>query len=297
MPQPRVSVILPFANDVAFLESSICSALDQQIPNLELIAVDLGSTDGSAALVRHYSDQMTLRQGASTQPAAAINDAIAASSGQIIGILPAGDHYAPFALDEVVMRFTAHQDVPHWVAGRCARIDEQDGPMGMIDTDSVDLPQLLLHEVEARPLASVFYTRRVLEMHGRFDASLHQAYAYEHQCRLLALGLTPRRVAATVAHHRERDIAPTAEATLLAGLEMIEVAQRYADALHLSDRADLWRSCDERRRIYALAAAELDAQHARRRLLPQVLRHPWWLADPQLRRRLLHNGGPLRDAA
>ncbi len=45
---------------------------------------------------------------------------------------------------------------------------------------------------------------------------------------------------------------------------------------------------DLRRRIYALAEAELYDQHATLHLLKHVLRHPWWFADDAFRRTLMH---------
>lgn len=56
MPSPRVSVILSVYNDTRYIEESIRSVLDQSYRDLELIVVDDGSTDDTAALVRSFKD-------------------------------------------------------------------------------------------------------------------------------------------------------------------------------------------------------------------------------------------------
>ena len=53
---PRVSVILPVYNGAASLAATIDSILAQTERNLELVVVDDGSTDATAAILRGYTD-------------------------------------------------------------------------------------------------------------------------------------------------------------------------------------------------------------------------------------------------
>lgn len=52
---PLVSIIIPVYNAEKYLKETLQSALDQTWPNKEIIIVDDGSTDDSAAIVRSYN--------------------------------------------------------------------------------------------------------------------------------------------------------------------------------------------------------------------------------------------------
>jgi len=53
---PRVSVIIPFWNAVAFLEEAIASVIAQTFLSWELLLVDDGSSDGSTEIAKRYAD-------------------------------------------------------------------------------------------------------------------------------------------------------------------------------------------------------------------------------------------------
>jgi glycosyltransferase involved in cell wall biosynthesis len=89
---PRVSIIIPCRNGAAWLGEAIESCLGQSWPNLQVIVVDNGSSDGSFALAKRYEARAVTvlaceRAGAS----AARNVGLAHADGDLIQFLDADD--------------------------------------------------------------------------------------------------------------------------------------------------------------------------------------------------------------
>lgn len=114
----RVSIITPFLNADRFLEESIESVLAQTYDRWELLLVDDGSTDGSAAIARRFAaahpekirylahDNLQNR-GAS----ASRNLGIHHAKGEYLAFLDADDVYLPRKLEEQVPLLDAHPTV------------------------------------------------------------------------------------------------------------------------------------------------------------------------------------------
>ena len=52
---PKVSVIIPVYNVEAYLRKCLDSVVNQTLKDIEIICVDDGSTDGSAAILEEYA--------------------------------------------------------------------------------------------------------------------------------------------------------------------------------------------------------------------------------------------------
>jgi hypothetical protein len=187
-------------------------------------------------------------------------------------------------------------DAPSWIVGQCVRIDSHDHLIGRLEpSPPASLAAYLMHDSGVLPLCSSFFRRSLIEAQGGFRADLPLAFDYEFTCRLLAAGQTP--MISSEVFTAKREHSPEPLRTLGRGLEYIEAARRHAVALPVSQRYALWRNCDRRQRIHALAQAELEGDHGREFLWQQLLRHPWWVVDEALRWRLVHGLGTLKPAA
>ena len=51
MSLPRISIVTPSYNRAALLEQTISSVLSQEVPALEYLVLDGGSTDGNAGII------------------------------------------------------------------------------------------------------------------------------------------------------------------------------------------------------------------------------------------------------
>lgn len=98
MAPERVSVIVPVFNGVRFLAEAIESVLRQTAPPLELLVVDDGSSDGSAALARGFAGVTVIERG-HAGVSAARNVGVAAARGTHLAFLDADDEWAPEKLE------------------------------------------------------------------------------------------------------------------------------------------------------------------------------------------------------
>ena len=89
-PPGRVSAILAVYNGERFLAEAIRSMLDQTEPPDEILVVDDGSTDRSAAIARSFPEVTCLAQPNAGQ-SAALNRGVAASTGELLAFLDADD--------------------------------------------------------------------------------------------------------------------------------------------------------------------------------------------------------------
>jgi len=85
-----VSVIIPVYNGEAFLADAISSILRQNYEPLEIIVVDDGSTDGSAAIAKNYKDICYIYQH-NQGVASARNRGLSTAKGTFIAFLDADD--------------------------------------------------------------------------------------------------------------------------------------------------------------------------------------------------------------
>ena len=93
---PRVSVVIPMRNAEPFVAAAVRSVLDQVGVDLEVVVVDDGSTDRSAAVVRGLGDaRIKLVDGPQRGISAAFNAGLAASTGEFLARCDADDLYPP----------------------------------------------------------------------------------------------------------------------------------------------------------------------------------------------------------
>ncbi|HXP19027.1 MAG TPA: bifunctional glycosyltransferase family 2 protein/CDP-glycerol:glycerophosphate glycerophosphotransferase [Streptosporangiaceae bacterium] len=100
MTVPRISVVVPFYNNVDLLGECLASIAAQTITDLQVIMVDDGSTDGSsAAASAHAADdpRFTLVSVPNGGPGSARNHGVAAATGEFLAFVDADDVLPPDA--------------------------------------------------------------------------------------------------------------------------------------------------------------------------------------------------------
>ncbi|MDB6029257.1 MAG: family 2 glycosyl transferase [Verrucomicrobiales bacterium] len=104
-PDPIVSVIIPAFNAEAFIEETLKSVLHQTCSDIEILVVDDGSRDCTAAIIRGFADRdprVKFFQQQNRGVAAARNFAIQNSTGKYIAPIDADDIWHPTKLEKQV---------------------------------------------------------------------------------------------------------------------------------------------------------------------------------------------------
>ncbi|MFT4769102.1 MAG: glycosyltransferase involved in cell wall biosynthesis [Glaciecola sp.] len=114
MTKPLVSICVPVLNGERHLAETLDSALKQTYKNIEVVAVDNNSSDGTSAILEAFSAQWGSRlkvfRNAETQGMATnFNIAVAHSRGAFLKLLPHDDVLTPESV-EVLMRERSEND-------------------------------------------------------------------------------------------------------------------------------------------------------------------------------------------
>jgi glycosyltransferase involved in cell wall biosynthesis len=98
----KVSIIIPVYNAEPYLEKCILSALNQTYRDIEIIAVNDGSTDHSADILAKYSDQVQIIHKKQGGVASARNAGIQIARGEWIKLLDNDDILYPNAIIDLI---------------------------------------------------------------------------------------------------------------------------------------------------------------------------------------------------
>lgn len=179
MAMPLVSVVIPAHNAEKFLAETLRSARAQTYPNLEIVVVDDGSTDGTAAIVeRHARDDSRIRliRQANAGVARARNCAIEEARGEFIAPLDADDLWHP---DNIAMQVAALQAASPGTGLAYAWSIVIDGskliPKGQrprFEARGEVLPELVINASFIGNGSAAVFTREAITAAGGFDESL-----------------------------------------------------------------------------------------------------------------------------
>lgn len=113
-PAPLISVLLPVHNGGAFLAEALDSVLSQTLGDLEVIAVENGSTDGSLSVLRDratHDDRLRVIDAGPVGLVAALNLAIGTARGRYLARMDADDIADPRRFDHQVHYLRTHRDI------------------------------------------------------------------------------------------------------------------------------------------------------------------------------------------
>ncbi|MDY0039233.1 MAG: glycosyltransferase family A protein, partial [Desulforhabdus sp.] len=106
-----VSVIIPTYNRASFLKEALDSVLLQQNAEMEVIVVDDGSTDDTAAIVESFGRAVTYLYQSNAGVSAARNTGIKAARGRWLALLDSDDLWLPGKLQFQLELLNRHKDI------------------------------------------------------------------------------------------------------------------------------------------------------------------------------------------
>jgi len=104
---PRVSVVMPAYNHERYVVAALDSVVGQSHADLEIIVVDDGSTDATAAVLDDYAarcrtHELTVVHQANAGAHEAINHGLTLARGEIVALMNSDDLYAPDRLERML---------------------------------------------------------------------------------------------------------------------------------------------------------------------------------------------------
>lgn len=187
MSGPLVSVIIPCYNQGRYLLESIRSAVAEDFP-VEIVVVDDGSTDDTAAVAAQVDDVRAVRQP-NRGLSAARNAGLAASTGGFVIFLDADDRLLPGAVDTATRALLTHPDCA-MAYGRCVMMGPDgdlwptpDPPsvrsghhVALLRTNMIWMPAMAIFRREPLVAAGAF----IAGVDGSADYDLYLRISREH---------------------------------------------------------------------------------------------------------------------
>jgi glycosyltransferase involved in cell wall biosynthesis len=182
---PLVSILTPSLNQVDFVAFCIESIQRQTHERHEHVIIDGGSTDGTLEIIETHArrdPRITCVVEHDSSQSAALNAALARSSGAIVGWLNTDDCYvATDTLARVVGAFEAHPEAGV-VYGDAVIGDERSRVVRHVWTSARQLRRI--GEVSPLVQPSIFMRRQVLDDCGFLKEDLHLTMDHELWLRL-----------------------------------------------------------------------------------------------------------------
>lgn len=194
MSVPTVSVVMPAFNAAAYVDRAITSVLRQTVKNIELLVVDDGSSDDTAALVAQRAvldERVQLFRQANAGPGPARNTAFQVAKGRFFAFLDSDDAWTPTFLERQVSILESRPDIDVVFGNAWCHGGPRDGKPARptsADPRRLQLADLLaddnLHFIMA------VFRREVIDRVGGFDPRFLTNEEYEMWLRAGLAGCT-----------------------------------------------------------------------------------------------------------
>ena len=186
---PKVTVIIPCYNRGKFIRETLDSTLSQTYRDLEIVAVDDGSTDDTREILESYGKKIRILEHpgrVNKGQSAAINLAMRSTQSKYVAILDSDDIWAPKKIEKQVEFLEKYPDIG-LVYANGFDIDDNGKILykriqpGHVETND---PGRVLLECHFNIPSNALVLRTVIEAAGDFDESMRSAQDHDMAIRL-----------------------------------------------------------------------------------------------------------------
>ena len=167
---PRISCIIPVRNGAAYIAAALDSIAAQTRPPEQVVVVDDGSQDGSAAIAAAHVLQPEIISCHGNGPAAARNEGLDHATGELIAFLDADDLWRPAKLEQQIGQFAAAANLDLCFCG-IENFAETGDAGKALDRDDWR-STLIGRDLRSFLLSATLASRTLFERIGRFDETL-----------------------------------------------------------------------------------------------------------------------------
>ena len=241
---PTVSVVIPAYNAAWCVGKAIASVLAQDYSDRELIVVDDGSTDGTAAVLASYGSAIRVITQSNGGMSSARNAGIRAASGEFIAFLDSDDWWLPGKLGLQIELMRSRPEL-----GFCscaARVEDTDGRLLNLWQCTQWQGSFLAHLFQnganvPGSCSAVLARRSLVDSVGAFDETLRGVEDPDLWIRLAAISeyaCLPQPLAVVV--RRPGSVSRNLQAMRDSA---IRVMKKNRELLPPELRGAFWRSC------------------------------------------------------
>lgn len=226
----RCSVVIAAYNVERYVGEAIASALAQTEPDVEVIVVDDGSTDATAAVIDSFGERVIHLSQPNGGVSSAFNRGIAEARGDHIALLGADDTWRPHRLRAMLAYLDDHPEIGFATS---------DAHLRFADSPSAHTYYGRFPRCRFRPVDQAFWItqynfvfsmavirRELFERHGGLDESLVSSEDWDLWVRFITSGERVGLVLEPLGHYRIRR-----------GSLSADRARMFADAVIVLERA------------------------------------------------------------
>lgn len=177
---PLVSIVVPSFNQARYLDATLHSIFSQSYPNVEVIVIDGGSSDGSTKILERYSSRLKYWESEPDNGQThAINKGFKRASGEILAWLNSDDLLLPGAIARAVASLSSNKQTDV-VYGDRVIINEDSWDIGVWRTWKAH--NSVLAYADFIPQETLFWRRSIWDKVG---ASLDENFQFAMDWDLL----------------------------------------------------------------------------------------------------------------